>query len=90
MTAQQGRAYHRPMANFQTQDEVRALVKAAGGPSELARRMGFDKRGGRQRVGNWQAAGRIPEMTVKAYGVLFKRILKRAQAHQPAEKAIQE
>ena len=78
------------MADFQTQDEVLALVKAAGGPSELARRMGFDKRVGRQRVGNWQASGAIPPMVAKAYARLFKTILKRAQAHQPAEKAIQE
>ena len=78
------------MANFQTREEVDALIDAAGGPSELARKMGFDKHGGRGRVSNWRSSGAIPPMVAKAYARLFKTILKRAQAHQPAEKAIEE
>jgi hypothetical protein len=60
--------------NWQTTKEVKALIKAANGPTELGRRMGFS----RQRVSNWCVAGRIPEMVVKAYAPLFKRIMARA------------
>jgi len=64
--------------DYQTLDEVTALIEAAGGPSELARRMGFDKHSGRQRVFNWKASGKIPAMVTKAYAPLFKRIMSRA------------
>ena len=68
---------HRVM-DFQHHDEVKALIEAAGGPSELARRMGFDKQSGRQRVANWKMNGKIPPMVVRAYLPMFKRIIRRA------------
>ena len=68
--------------NWQTPDEVKALIEAAGGPTELARRMGFDKHTGRQRVAMWKMSGRIPEMVVKAYRPMFKRIMARAEAQK--------
>ena len=67
------------MADFQTLKEVNELVEAAGGPSALARRMGFDKASGRQRVNNWRMNGRIPEMVVRAYKPFFRRIMARAE-----------
>ena len=63
--------------DFQTRKQVEALVDAAGGSAELARRMGFDKNSGRQRVNNWRSSGKIPEMVVKAYMPFFKRIMAR-------------
>jgi hypothetical protein len=60
--------------DYKTRQEVDALIDAAGGPTELARRMGFDKRSGRQRVSNWREAG-IPPMVVKAYKPFFKRLM---------------
>ena len=70
--------------NFDTPDEVKALIEAAGGPADLARRMGFDKHTGRQRVSMWKMAGRVPEMVVKAYRPLFKRIMARATTKESA------
>ena len=64
--------------DYQTRDEVEALVQAAGGVSRLAERMGFDKNGGRQRAQNWVKNGKIPSMVCKAYAPLFKRIMSRA------------
>jgi hypothetical protein len=64
--------------DFQTPDEVKALIDAAGGPTELARRMGFAKETGRQRVAMWKMAGRIPPMVVRAYRPFFRRIMSRA------------
>lgn len=69
---------------FQTPDEVRALIEAAGGQSELARRMGFDKMTGRQRVQAWKSAGKVPPMVVRAYKPMFKRIMARAAKQQEA------
>jgi hypothetical protein len=63
---------------FKTRQEVDALIDAAGGPTELARRLGFDKHTGRQRCSNWRASG-IPPMVVRAYMPLFKRIMSRAE-----------
>lgn len=34
-----------------------ALIKALGGPAEVARRLGLDAKGGVQRVQNWTARG---------------------------------
>ena len=68
---------------FTTRAEIDALIEAAGGPTELARRMGFDRRNGRQRVSNWRHTG-IPEMVVKAYKPFFKRLLAKAQAKDTA------
>lgn len=64
---------------FQTPHEVEALIEAAGGPAALARRMGFAKESGRQRVNNWRSAGKIPLMVVRAYKPFFKRVLARAK-----------
>ena len=58
--------------NFDTRGEVTMLVAAAGGPSELARRMGFASR---QRIANWVSKGYIPAMVVRAYRPMFRRIL---------------
>jgi hypothetical protein len=65
--------------DFSTPAEVKALIEAAGGPTELARRMGFDKQSGRQRVANWRMNGRIPPMVVMAYEALFKKIMRRVE-----------
>ena len=65
--------------DFQTPDEVKALIEAAGGPTELARRMGFDKHTGRQRVGMWKMNGKIPPMVVRAFKPFFRRIKAKAQ-----------
>ena len=61
--------------DFQTRREVELLVEAAGGPSELGRRMGMT----RQRIQNWRMAGRIPEMVARAFGPMFKRIMAKAK-----------
>lgn len=66
------------MSDFQTPEEVKALIDAAGGPTELARQMGFDKHTGRQRCANWKMNGRIPPMVVLAFRPFFKRIMARA------------
>jgi hypothetical protein len=42
--------------------------------------MGFDREGGRQRVANWTAIGRIPVMVVRAYRPLFRKIMRKAAA----------
>ena len=70
--------------DFQTPDEVKALIDAAGGPTELARRMGFAKATGRQRVAMWKMAGKIPAMVVRAYRPFFKRIIAKAQQKEAA------
>ena len=70
--------------DFQTAEQVAALIDAAGGPTALAKRMGFDKHTGRQRVGMWKSAGKIPPMVVKAYRPLLKRIMARAQRETTA------
>ena len=62
---------------FRTRQEVDALIEAVGGPTELARRLGFDKHTGRQRVSMWRNNG-VPPMVVRAYKPLFKRIMARA------------
>lgn len=62
------------MEEWQTMDEVRALIKAAEGPSALARKMGFS----RQRVANWLVKGRVPAMVVKGFRPLFRRVLAKA------------
>ncbi|HEX7639849.1 MAG TPA: hypothetical protein VF457_15740 [Burkholderiaceae bacterium] len=36
------------------------LIDRHGGPSELARKLGYDKPGSTQRVFNWKARNRIP------------------------------
>lgn len=66
--------------DFQTLDQVKTLIDAAGGPSALATMMGFDREGGRQRVANWTANGRIPVMVVRAYRPLFRKIMRKAAA----------
>ena len=70
------------MSDFQTIKEVRALFEAAGGPTELARQMGFDKHTGRQRTANWLMNGRIPPMVALAFKPLFKRIMSKAAKAQ--------
>ena len=64
--------------DFQVPHEVEALIAAAGGPSALAKQLGFAKESGRQRVSNWRANGRIPAMVVMAYRPFFKRLMARA------------
>lgn len=72
--------WHDPDMDFQTSEQVEALIEAAGGPSELARRMKFSPKSGRQRVGNWRSKGAIPPMVARAYAGLFRRILEKQAA----------
>ena len=65
--------------DYQTPDEVVALIDAAGGPSALAKRLGWPAEGGRQRVNAWKAAGKVPKMVALAYRSLFKRIISQAE-----------
>jgi len=69
--------------DFQTSEQVERLIAAAGGASELARRMKFSPKSGRQRVSNWKAKGQIPPMVARAYQGLFRRILEKAPDIQP-------
>ena len=77
---------HRPLAlrigvmEFDTRDQVDALLRAAEGPQNLARRMSSRTATfSLQRVCNWRRYGRIPPMIVKAYRPLFNRIMARAE-----------
>jgi len=75
------------LMDFQTHAEVAALIAAAGGQTELARRLGFDKNTGRQRVNAWKSNGKVPPMVVRAYKPMFKRIMTRAAAAVVADPA---
>ena len=65
--------------DYQTPEEVIALIEAAGGTAELGKRMGFRPETARQRVSNWRASGKIPEMVVRAYSHLFRKIMAKAK-----------
>ena len=65
--------------DFQTREQVIELIEAAGGPAELGKRMGFRPETARQRVSNWRGSGKIPDMVVRAYLPLFKKIIARAK-----------
>jgi len=57
--------------------DINALIEAAGGAGELARRMGFTKETGRLRVAQWKSRQAIPPMVRQAYRAFFKRLLAR-------------
>ena len=63
--------------DFQTIERVKLLVKAGGGQTSLAHKLGFDSHKGRQRVQAWLSDGKIPLAIVVQYDKLFKKLVKR-------------
>lgn len=53
-----------------TLEADRALIQSLGGPTQLAKRLGYDKPGSVQRVQNWMARG-IPPAVKLANPDLF-------------------
>lgn len=43
----------------------KSLIDALGGPSKVAELLGYDKRGGRQRVNNWRRRGIPPKVKLE-------------------------
>lgn len=63
-----------------TPEESKAVIDTAGGPSALARKLGFvstDGKPARQRVGNWRREGIPPAIELEHYE-LFRRLKREA------------
>jgi hypothetical protein len=65
--------------------DIRKVIIGAGGMSELAHMMGFDKIKGYGRVRQWKHSGRAPDMVCLAYAKLFRKL--QAKADRMAAKA---
>ncbi len=62
--------------NLQQIEADRALIQSLGGPTQLAKRLGYTKPGSVQRVQNWTVRG-IPPSVKLAHPVIFLADLKR-------------
>jgi hypothetical protein len=62
------------------------LIKHYGGPTKLAKRLGFDEKGGVQRVQNWLSRG-IPSYIKVRYPNLFLSFPARTKPTQPETRA---
>lgn len=73
--------------NLNPIDADRALIAELGGPSQVARLLGFKKAGSVQRVQNWTVRG-IPPAIKLAHPSVFLRDLKRSRT-RPATAAVE-
>jgi len=65
--------------------DAKELIDAAGGQSELARKMGYDSYNGRVRVHMWLQNG-IPQHALVSHGKMFVKLIRKHRAKQEGEK----